>query len=230
MFYLRKITIKTTFLVVVFLLLPSCNESLEQQRLRQYLASINAQESAATPSATPAVGIQATNSTGSTHAIVGGTPREVKEGFCGDGIINGNNEDCDQGAIQNTTCREYGGYGGEVKCQKNCLYDISDCITPAVDKKIGGQAESCKCACSTSSCRGGCRAIGNAIGQSACLFECDNDCTCRCEDKLEAHIENCEFRCACTVDPTGNPACDCSMDQCDLLTTIAKNIATIVSR
>jgi hypothetical protein len=59
--------------------------------------------------------------------IVGGTPRRVVEGFCGDGIINGQTEDCDQGAIQNTDCRDYGLSRGTVRCQPNCLYDMSDC-------------------------------------------------------------------------------------------------------
>lgn len=218
-------------LILLVVLQGGCNESAEEMRLKQYLASINAQESATPPSATPTSipGIQATQAQGPTHAILGGTPREVKEGFCGDGIINGNNEDCDQGAIQNTSCRDYGGIGGEVKCQKNCLYDISDCITPAVDKKIGGTAETCKCNCNVSSCRGGCQGA-NVTGQSACLFQCDNECTCKCEDKMEAHIEGCEFRCVCTVDAAGFPVCECSLDNCDFLTSINKNIATIVAR
>ncbi|HXW53484.1 MAG TPA: hypothetical protein VEL47_05210 [Myxococcota bacterium] len=61
------------------------------------------------------------------RTIVGGTPRLVREGFCGDGIINGPNEDCDQGAIQNTSCADYNAGVGTVKCQRNCLYDMSDC-------------------------------------------------------------------------------------------------------
>lgn len=214
------------------MLTTGCNESLEQQRFRQYLASINANESAALTAQPTAgmAGIQATNTTGPTHNIIGGTPREpTSGGFCGDGIINGTTEDCDQGAIQNTSCRDYGGVSGEVTCQpKTCLYDISKCITPAVDEKIGGIAETCKCNCNTSSCRGGCRPTA-ATGQSLCLYQCDNDCTCQCEGKLQAAIENCEFRCACTVDAAGFPACECSLDNCDLLNTVSKNIATLVS-
>lgn len=60
-------------------------------------------------------------------SIIDGTPRIIRDGFCGDGIINGTNEDCDQGAIQNTDCRDYGLSSGRVSCQANCLYDMSDC-------------------------------------------------------------------------------------------------------
>lgn len=230
MVHIQALIFTISLLSSVMVGLLGCSESIEQQRLKQFLASINAQEAGAPPAATPATlpGIQATEARGPQHALVGGTPREVKEGFCGDGIINGNNEDCDQGAIQNTSCRDYGGVGGEVRCQKNCLYDISDCITPAVDKKISGRAETCKCSCNTSSCRGGCQPT-NATGQSLCRFDCDNDCTCRCEETLQAHVENCEFRCACTVDVAGFPACECSMDNCEILSTINQNLATIVS-
>lgn len=57
--------------------------------------------------------------------LLPGTPRV--DGFCGDGIINGVTEDCDSGAIQNTNCLDYGLSRGTVRCQPNCLYDMSDC-------------------------------------------------------------------------------------------------------
>jgi hypothetical protein len=212
-----------------------CSESPDQLRLKQYLASINANEttvpggSAAVPNATPAAvpGISYSSASG-THSIVGGTPREVKEGFCGDGIINGTTEDCDQGAIQNTSCRDYNGTSGEVKCQKNCLYDISDCITPVVDKKIGGRAETCNCTFDTTACRGGCQATA-ATGQSTCDYICNQTSNCNCEQVLQTNVDMCEVRCACTVDASGTPQCECSMVICTILATINKNIATIVS-
>lgn len=223
----------------------SCTESSQADRLSRYLSTINAQEvssvtaspaaggspAGGVPNGIPAVPIGAANAgaVGTANAIIAGTPRTVtRDGFCGDGVINGSTEDCDQGAIQNTTCREYNGTSGVVTCQPNCLYDISDCITPKVDRVIGGIAETCKCNCTATACRGGCQST-NMIGQSVCRYDCQNDCTCRCEGKLEAHVNDCEFRCACAVDIAGNPNCECNLDSCELLAAISPNIATIVS-
>ena len=216
-------------LLKLFFITNACSDSPDQIKLKQYLASINAQE-ANIPSATP-VGVPGISATSkdSSHSIVGGTPREVKEGFCGDGIINGSTEDCDQGAIQNTACRDYGGLFGEVKCQaKSCLYDISDCITPAVDKKIGGRAEVCSCNCKNNSCNGGCTPTP-ATGQSTCHFTCTNDCPCNCQEIMHASVRQCEFDCACVVDAAGYPQCECSPTRCDVTTAINKNIASIIS-
>lgn len=223
-----------------------CTGGSSSDRLSKYLSTINAQEvssvtaagagAAAPPAGAPApaiipvIGNSANaGAVGSANAIVAGTPRTVtRDGFCGDGVINGTTEDCDQGAIQNTTCREYGGISGNVTCQPNCLYDISDCITPAVDRKIGGVAETCKCNCTSTACRGGCQST-NLVGQSICRFQCENDCTCRCEGKLEAHVNECDFRCACAIDVSGNPNCECNLDNCELITSISPNIATIIN-
>lgn len=208
-----------------------CTEKSEMEKLRQYYNSINAEQGAVTgatiPLPTAGAPIPPTPSSEATH-IVAGTPRTSREGFCGDGIINGTTEDCDQGAIQNTACRDYNGIAGEVRCQPNCLYDISDCMTPRVDKDIGGIAETCKCHCNTSPCNGGCKsAIMN--GQGICEFDCDNECICQCQGKLNAHVQECKFNCLCTVDANGNPDCTCNLDQCDILTTVSQNIGTIVS-
>lgn len=215
-----------------------CNESSQADRLSKYLSTINSQEvsaRAAVPGATALVPGAAAPDTGANAGIVGsantivaGTPRQAsKDGFCGDGVINGTTEDCDQGAIQNTTCKEYGGIGGVVTCQPNCLYDISDCITPAVDKRIGGTVETCKCNCTSTLCRGGCQST-SLVGQSICRYDCENKCTCRCGGKLEASVEDCEFRCACVVDVAGNPQCECNLDSCEILSGIAPNIGTLL--
>ncbi len=215
------------------LLLGSCTEKSEADKLRQYYSYINAEEGAvagagvpAAPGATPPT--PALSPSGGTAHIVAGTPRIAKDGFCGDGIINGTTEDCDQGAIQNTLCKDYGGIAGEVRCQANCLYDISDCLTPKVDKEIGGIAETCKCHCNTSACRGGCKTTA-VNGQAACEFDCDSECVCQCEGKMNASVEECKFQCICTVDVNGNPDCTCNLDECDLLTTINQNIGTLVA-
>lgn len=226
-----KATVNRVFLLLCcsMFLLVSCTETSESERLRQYIASINGAEPTAPTAAPvslqlPASGTAAGGGVGT--SIITGTPRVVKDGFCGDGIINGSTEDCDQGAIQNTSCRDYNGLSGEVTCQSNCLYDISRCITPEIDRQIGGVSETCRCNCQSGSCRGGCAGT-NMVGQSVCRFQCDNPCVCRCEGKLEAHVVECDFRCACTVSTLGTPDCDCSLDQCEVISTISPNIATL---
>lgn len=204
----------------------SCTQSAEQERINRFLETIAAEE-AAVPGA--GGGSSASGSSGTT-TIVGGTPRLVTPGVCGDGIINGINEDCDKGAITNPNCSELGGISGTIRCSENCLYDLSDCITPATNQKIGGLTENCKCSCTGNRCNGGCSPTNaTSVGQTRCRFDCDNECLCKCEGKIEAHIERCDFICYCSVDGSGNPICDCSMDNCDVLATISPNIANLVS-
>lgn len=215
------------FYMVVLMLSISCTQSEEQQQLEKYLASIAAAEASA-----PAAGgsLLGGAGTGGSTQIIGGTPRVVKDGTCGDGIINGTMEDCDKGAITNPYCSELGGISGQIRCSENCLYDISDCITPATNERIGGTAETCKCNCSGNRCSGGCSPLGtNSVGTATCRYDCDNDCICKCEGKTEAHVENCEFRCTCTVDGAGNPICECAMDTCEVLTVISPNIANLTA-
>lgn len=209
----------------VVLILSSCTQSLENEKISRYLDIIAAEEASA-----PGSSASASASSSGATTIVGGTPRLVTPGVCGDGIINGSAEDCDKGAITNPNCSELGGISGTVKCSENCLYDLSDCITPAVNERIGGITENCKCNCAGNRCTGGCSQVNSSsVGQSRCRFDCDNECVCKCEGKLEAHIQRCDYTCFCTVDTTGNPQCDCSMDTCDVLAVISPNIANLVS-
>lgn len=64
-------------------------------------------------------------------SIIGGTPRFPIVGYCGDGIINGTQEDCDGTAMRNNLCRDVGGDQGQLRCTSNCTYDISDCMRAA---------------------------------------------------------------------------------------------------
>src|SRR5690606_564474 len=125
-----------------------------------------------------------------------GVVRAVTPGFCGDGIMNGDKEQCDGTSIPHDVCRSYGGIAGGVTCSPDCLLDISNCITPAVDVVFGGLAENCRCNCQGNRCSGGCSPVGEgATGVSACLFDCTNDCICACEEKLQNNIERCVVRC-----------------------------------
>src|SRR5580698_2954957 len=56
-------------------------------------------------------------------------------GYCGDGIINGN-EQCDGTAVSVSSCRALGGGEGNVRCQNNCVFDISDCSPPSHDPLV----------------------------------------------------------------------------------------------
>ncbi len=211
-------------------MLTGCTEKSEAEKLKRYYSAVNAQVTETSPDlpgATPPN--PALSPSGASALIVQGTPRIAKDGFCGDGIINGTTEDCDQGAIQNTACRDYGGIAGVVRCQANCLYDISDCMTPRADRDIGGLAETCKCNCDNSSCNGGCDNSVGAVGEAACQFFCDNECVCQCEGRLNAAVEDCRFDCACTVGTDGNPNCDCNLDQCELVVVVNPNIGTLVT-
>jgi hypothetical protein len=236
---LKAIPFKLVSIVLGSLILLSlgCSENSEAQKLRQYLASINAQETmipgvpavpTTAPSSLPSIGVPSTGGGGTTQ-IIQGTPRLVKDGICGDGIINGPTEDCDQGAIQNTRCEDYNGGSGEVGCQPNCLYDVSHCLPPEIDKAIGGLAETCRCNCAANSCTGGC-ASTNISSQSVCEFRCTVPCPCNCEGKLEAHIEECVVDCACQTATVGTPLCDCSLSDCRVIASISPNIRTQVSR
>lgn len=214
-------------LISFFMMSIGCSDNTLQDKLKKYYSSISAAERDL--SSIPHGASARVHSDSGPAAIVGGTPREVSGGFCGDGIINGSTEDCDGGAIQNTACEDYNALGGVVTCQPNCLYDISKCITPQVNVDLGGVAETCKCSCDTQRCAGACSAVGG-IGQSACTFDCKNNCVCHCDTKLQAHVESCDFECACSVNASGTPECNCTLSECDLVATIVPHIADIISK
>lgn len=161
----------------------------------------------------------------------------LARGYCGDGVINGN-EDCDGNDIKIRSCKTLNGGEGEIQCQANCVYDISKCgttthqlksIVDLVDERLGGVAEECKCNCSGNSCDGGCAQLGIGIGVSRCLYRCEQNCVCNCGELLQAHVERCDFECSCQLDRSGNPQCICKQDQCDLITSMKPNIGTLAN-
>ena len=212
-------------LPIISFMVSSCTQMSEQEKLKQYLLSVAA-ENAVIP---PGEGVPTTINLPGGTSVVSGTPIEKKSGFCGDGIINGENEHCDKDAMAHTKCSELdGGLSGALSCSKDCHINISDCLTVAADARLGGLAETCKCNCQNDRCSGGCAPSG-AVGMSRCRFDCDSDCVCKCEGKLETHVESCKFSCFCQVDANGNPICDCTKDECEVLAITNPNIATISS-
>lgn len=154
-------------------------------------------------------------------------------GYCGDGILNGN-EECDGNDLNFTDCSVLQGGSGKLSCQDNCIYDISDCssiseasLISEIDRRIGGLAEACRCNCDPEDCSGGC--VSNESGKATCDFDCDNQCICRCEGKIETHIEECNVDCSCNIDTNGNPDCSCSLSRCDLVTAISPIIGSLTS-
>lgn len=67
--------------------------------------------------------------------------------YCGDGIVNTANEECDDTAfVANvTTCAGYSNQfvSGNLKCTKDCKYDFSDCHAPSCGDKILDANEEC---------------------------------------------------------------------------------------
>jgi hypothetical protein len=156
----------------------------------------------------------------------------LRRGYCGDGILNGN-EECDGNDLNFTSCSALGGSEGVLRCQANCIYDISDCMSSdadliyEIDRRLGGLAETCRCECGNTACRGGCLGLGREA-RGLCEFQCDNDCICNCEGKIGAHVEGCEFLCALSTDLDGAPQAECALQRCELLTSISPNIGSMV--
>lgn len=154
--------------------------------------------------------------------------KEYYYGYCGDGIRNGG-EICDKADMWFTSCESLLGVSGELGCSKDCNYDISRCLTPAVDARIGGLSEVCKCSCNSNDCSGGCAQVGEG-NRAHCLFRCDNSCTCNCGDKIQAHMNYSQIDCQCANDASGHPQCICSLDESELLTAIRPDIGASIAR
>jgi hypothetical protein len=156
-------------------------------------------------------------------------------GYCGDGIINGN-EECDGPAMPFYSCHIMGGNDGILGCQHNCVIDISQCSTSAsidmwadmclaeVAERIGGIAEICSCDWpeEQQECYKNCNHGNNT---TICNYSCEQRATCQCEGKLEANVENCNFSCTCK-NQSNVPDCDCSMKKCETITAISPNIGS----
>ncbi len=149
-------------------------------------------------------------------------------GYCGDGILNGN-EECDGNDLNFTTCSHLKGGEGKLSCQPNCLYDISGCgksgMAAEVNTRIGGLAEMCSCDCDSQRCSKDCSDINNG---ATCSFDCDNACVCKCEGNLMAHVENCGINCVAVTSISGHPDVECALSNCKVLAAISPNIGSLL--
>lgn len=222
---LRFVNICFGFLIIT---MSSCTKMSPEEKKAQYMAAINSSEPIPIPIPIPGT----TEGSGGLSVIPTSVPdlRAEQKAVCGNGIIEGD-EYCDRDNITHRKCTDFMGISGTVGCTQDCLLDISNCLTPVVDEKIGGTAEVCKCMCNNDYCSGGCTPIGDVgQGRTDCLFRCDNNCTCRCEGKTEVHIEYCNISCQCDVDNQGNPQCWCNLDECEMANGIVPNIAELAGR
>lgn len=162
-------------------------------------------------------------------------PDSVKaRGYCGDGVINGN-EDCDGNDLKIRSCKVLNGGEGELKCQSNCVYDISSCnnattLANLINARVGGIVETCKCKFSRKNCDGGCAPRGYNVGASRCQYRCEQDVDCNCGDLLKTYVDRCDFECDCQTTPDGTPQCVCSQNQCDLVVATNTHIGTILEQ
>jgi hypothetical protein len=198
-------------------IMSSCNRLSEADRQRLFMATLGADPI----DSDPALVIPPSK-------LLPAEADKGAKGFCGDGIINGD-EYCDGTTLTDHTCDAFNGISGDVRCRQDCKLDIANCLTPAVDRQIGGRAETCKCNCSGNNCDGGCAVRGIAVGVSRCQFRCEQECVCNCGDLLQGHIDRCDFECDCQIDGGGNPQCICAQNQCDIIVTTKPNIGTIAA-
>lgn len=153
-------------------------------------------------------------------------------GYCGDGIINGN-EDCDTNDLKIRSCHVLNGGEGEITCQSNCVYDISKCgssrsVASLVDERLGGMAESCQCNFESNNCDGGCAPRSYSPGTSQCEYRCEQTSSCKCGNLLDAYVERCDLSCTCQNDRSGSPQCVCKQEQCNLIISTKPNIGSIM--
>lgn len=168
------------------------------------------------------------------HSSLADLERQKGTGYCGDGIINGN-EDCDGGAVKIRRCQELNGGEGEIKCRPNCVYDISDCdgarSARIINELFNDRTEICKTQCNPNGCDGGCAPVGDVGStRTSCLYKCSDTCTSKCGNLLESRMEYSLISCECDVDTYGNPQCLCGLDESKTAITFSPTIGEQISR
>lgn len=214
------------FLIFSLFLLFSCKQSLEQKEMERLLNSLNTNSGSYYNASSGTLPPSSTGASGSGIEIVNGVPSQNQKGYCGDGIINGDNEHCDRNALLFTKCSDLnGGLHGDITCSQDCHLEIGDCTTSAVDKVLGGRSETCKCNCDPSLCQGACAGAAGT-SESTCFFDCRRkNCTCQCEDLFEFAFNGGNIQCRCVTDSSGAPNCACSLDQIEGIVITKPNIS-----
>lgn len=92
---------------------------------------------------------------------------------CGNGIIEGE-EDCDNNSLAGATCTSLGYYGGELSCDSNCHYQLTDCYSNGYcgNQQIESPQEQCD---GTNLNLESCQSRGYQTGTLACDSSCFYD-------------------------------------------------------
>ena len=90
--------------------------------------------------------------------------------YCGDGILEGFEEECDYLQLDGHTCEDFGFTGGELACDEQCRFDTSACEPACVcgDGIVCGAEE-----CDLADLDGAtCETFGRVGGTLACTANC----------------------------------------------------------
>ena len=125
-------------------------------------------------------------------------------GRCGDGTVDGGQEDCDGASFGGATCESMGYYGGTLACTGQCGFDTTDCVTYGYcgDGVVQSSHEVCDGAppsgetCMDNGFRGG-------------TISCGSDCqvsTSTCTDPLFTNLSTALAH-SCALDQEGRAWC-----------------------
>jgi hypothetical protein len=102
---------------------------------------------------------------------------------CGDGIVQGPDEECDDADLAGQTCETVGRYGGVLHCTERCQFDVTQCggfcgdgVRNAGEVCDGGDVN--PLSCTTEGFYGGvlaCNSTCDAVDVTGCVGECGDD-------------------------------------------------------
>ncbi len=107
--------------------------------------------------------------------------------FCGDGVIQPDNESCDGAALGENTCESLGYHGGTLVCSDSCTFDLSAC--EGAGQCGNGVAEGPESCDGTDLAGATCESLGYYGGTLSCTSGCafdTSDCAVqgRCGDGI----------------------------------------------
>ena len=156
---------------------------------------------------------------GSGSGSFGGPMREDTErpppppGSCGNGQVDGENEECDGDALLQT-CEGLGEPGGGLSCGDDCSFDVSGCVCGGVQTALGGACpNACTGGCSADTCTIDCTGAGTCADESVtcppgwrCRVQCD-------ADSCSGLVLDCANH-GCTIACNGDTACSDAAVNC----------------